>query len=82
MDPELKTKLDEIEVTLKDVDDSLNPSHWKLLKEGLWRGVGYLIGVLVAFAILGWILNVIGVIPFLQDFSQTMRDNLQNVRTK
>jgi hypothetical protein len=79
MDQEIKTKLDAIHETLKNINESQHPSHWKLLKEGLWRGIGYLVGLIVAVALIGWLLNVIGVIPFLTQFSQDMKEILNTV---
>ena len=73
-------KLAEIESTLKEIYKIMKPSRWQMLVEGLWRGVGYLIGVLLAVAILGWVLNVIGVIPFLSDFSSDMKEVLKTTK--
>lgn len=80
MNEDLKKKLDEMENTLKSIEKILNPSRWQLLVQGLWRGIGYIIGVLVALAIIGWILNVMGIIPIFQNFSNEMRSNLETVK--
>ncbi len=36
---------------------------WKVLLNGLFGGFGYVVGFVLALAVLGFVLNVIGVIP-------------------
>ena len=78
MDQELKNRLEEIQKSLSSMEKSLRkPTRWGFVAEGLWRGVGYLIGLVIAVAIFGWLLNIVGVIPFLNNFSQDMKEILQ-----
>lgn len=79
---EHEKKLVEIEKTLKDIQGILKPTRWRLFVEGLWRAVGYLIGLILAIVILSWLLNVIGLIPFMNEFSNNMKEVLGNARTK
>ena len=82
MEQQLNSKLEEMQKSLHNIEKSLNPSRWNMLVQGLWRGVGYLIGLVIAVALLGWMLNAIGVIPFLNTFSQDMKEILNNARIK
>lgn len=82
MDSELKQRVEEIQNSLNRIDKGINPSRWNLVIQGLWRGVGYLVGLVITVALLGWMLNLIGVIPFLTDFSQDMKSILDGVKTK
>lgn len=75
-------KLAEIESTLEDIHKILKPTRWQMFVQGLWRAVGYLVGLILAIAIIGWILNVIGLIPFLSEFSNNMKEILNLARTK
>lgn len=75
-------KLEEIEATLKDIHKLLKPSRWELFVQGLWRAVGYLVGLIVTIAIIGWFLNIIGLIPFFREFAESMKDILEIARTK
>ncbi len=75
-------KLAEIESTLQDIQKILKPTRWQMFVQGLWRAVGYLVGLILAIAIIGWILNIIGLIPFFSDFSENMKEILRLARTK
>ena len=75
-------KLEEIETTLKDIHKILKPSRWELFVQGLWRAVGYLVGLVATIAIVGWFLNIIGLIPFFKEFAENMKDILEIARTK
>jgi hypothetical protein len=75
-------KLAEIESTLQNIQQILKPTRWQMFVQGLWRAVGYLVGLILAIAIIGWILNIIGLIPFFSDFSENMKEILRLARTK
>jgi len=75
-------KLENIENTLKDIQKILQPTRWEMFVQGLWRAVGYLIGLILAILILSWLLNIIGLIPFMTEFSHDMKEVLINARTK
>lgn len=79
---EINKKLEEIEVTLREIKDVLVLTRWELFVQGLWRAVGYLIGLIFAIAIIGWFLNIIGLIPFMNEFSESMKEILNIARTK
>lgn len=74
MEQELKAKMEEMQKSLSNIEKSLKPTRWHMLIEGLWRGVGYLFGLIIAVALVGWILNIMGVIPFLNNLSQDLKE--------
>ncbi len=80
IEPELKVELDQINQKLESMDRALNPTRWQMFVQGLWRAVGYIIGIVIAALILGWVLNMIGLIPFLKDFSQEAKAVLETVK--
>lgn len=86
IDPELKASLTEINKNLVKISGS--GGKWNSFFNGALSGFGYIIGVLIALAALGWILNVVGVIPALKqqvsqwqqilEQSQTFKSNTIN----
>ncbi|MEI6190895.1 MAG: hypothetical protein WCP24_00825 [bacterium] len=75
-------RLANIEVTLKNIYKVLKPTRWEMFVQGLWRAVGYLVGLMLAIVLIGWFLNMIGVIPFMSEFSENMKNVLNIARTK
>ena len=75
-------RLSDIEVTLKNIYKVLKPTRWEMFVQGLWRAVGYLVGLMLAIVLIGWFLNMIGVIPFMSEFSENMKNVLNIARTK
>lgn len=82
MEEDREKRLTEIETTLKDIYKVLRPTRWQMFVQGMWRAVGYLFGLILAIAIVGWLLNIIGLIPWLSDFSESMKEILNLARTK
>ncbi len=75
---EVIAKLEVLSSKLDDINKSLKPTRWKLFVQGLWRAIGYLIGIVVAVALLGWMLKLIGVIPMFQEISGKLTSILNN----
>ena len=82
MDEERNKKIDEIEVTLKDIKKILVRTRWQMFAEGIWKAMGYLIGLMLAMIVAGWFLNVIGVIPFMSEFSENMKELLNVAKNR
>ena len=61
IDPELKKELGVINENLVSLRQK--GGWWKSLLHGLMTGLGSVFGVVLALAIIGWLLNVAGVIP-------------------
>ncbi len=77
IDPELKSELHAIQSALRNS----NP-WWKSLLHGLLGGFGYVIGFLVALAALGFLLNIIGIIPAFRREVDNWRTLLQQTQQK
>ena len=52
----------------------------------LWRGIltgfGYIIGAFIAILIIGWVLNVIGIIPSFKQQVNSLKDTLQQAQQR
>ena len=62
IDPELKEYLSKIEKQLDGLAKK-EERHWTQFVGGVFYGLGYITGAVVLIVIIGWILNIIGVIP-------------------
>jgi hypothetical protein len=82
IDPELKQELDSVRSTLEDIRESVAPTRWGLFVQGLWRAAGYVAGLVIAVVAIGWILTVLGVIPFFAEFSSELKEILDDMRSK
>lgn len=59
IDHDLKNELEKINANVA----ALQLKWWKSLLHGLMTGFGSVLGVVLALAVLGWLLNIAGVIP-------------------
>jgi hypothetical protein len=82
MDEDRNKHLEEIEKSLKEIKDILTPTRWQMFVQGVWRAVGYLIGLILAIIIIGWLLNMMGYVPFLSGTSETLRGALNEARSR
>jgi hypothetical protein len=62
IDPELKTHLEKLEKELIVLRKEMT-AIWPIFMRGVVYGAGYIVGAALIFTLIGWILNVIGVIP-------------------
>jgi hypothetical protein len=65
LDPELKNYLNEINANLQKV--SHGPGRWRAFFNGVLSGLGSIVGVAIALTLIGWILNIVGIIPALKN---------------
>ena len=77
IDPELKKDLNRIDKELSHMDKASN-GMWRTLWRGAIYGAGYIIGAVVVIVIIGWVLNVVGVIPAFDRQVAEFRAALQN----
>ncbi|HUD03932.1 MAG TPA: hypothetical protein VMR73_00370 [Candidatus Paceibacterota bacterium] len=78
IDPELKNHLETIEneiVKMRKGSTGIPYTLWR----GIVYGAGYVIGAVFVILIVGWILNIIGVIPYFNNQVIEFRTALQNV---
>ena len=82
-------KLEEINTNILGVTKAVTVKGWKSLYGGILYGFGSIIGAVLALVILGWILNVFGVIPAFKNqvvrieglLQQAEQQRLPNVRS-
>jgi hypothetical protein len=79
IDTELKNHLEKIEDELSHIRKS-STGIWKTLGRGIVYGAGYVVGAVFIIVIVGWILNVIGVIPAFDRQVTDFRTALENIR--
>jgi uncharacterized membrane protein len=78
IDPELKHHLEKIEKELVELRVTTTSIKSSLVR-GLVYGAGYVVGVVVVIVIVGWILNVVGIIPAFNDKVDAFRSALERV---
>jgi hypothetical protein len=62
IDPELKTHLEKIEKEVTVLRKELT-SLWPVFMRGVFNGAGYIVGAALVLTLIGWVLNIVGVIP-------------------
>lgn len=72
-------KLQQINDNLVKIDKKLG-GYWLTFGKGLLYGLGTVIGAALAIILIGWFLNVIGVIPALKKTSDDWRSAIQQVQ--
>lgn len=60
---DFKKEITEIKAELKNISSHTHHPVWKSFFTGMLSGLGSVVGVTIAIAIIGWVLNTIGVIP-------------------
>lgn len=86
LEPELKEYLKTINTNIEKVHKNAN--WWRSLSHGVFTGFGYVLGFVIAIVVLGWVLNIVGVIPaFRQEVNawrrllqQTQQQRLPNIQ--
>jgi hypothetical protein len=83
IDPDLQKKLDEINQNLIVIKANTKSHLWKSFFSGTLSALGSVIGAAIALAIIGYILNAVGVIPAFREqvgaWKQTI-DKLEQTR--
>lgn len=69
-------RLDELNQNLSGINKKLG-SMWFAFGKGLLYGLGSVLGAGIAIILIGWFLNVIGVIPALRDSADQWREAFQ-----
>jgi uncharacterized oligopeptide transporter (OPT) family protein len=78
IDPELKEHLEKIEVELVQMRKrTVGIPH--ALSRGAVYGAGYILGTVLIIVMVGWILNIVGVIPAFSREVGEFRTALENV---
>ncbi|MCC7356709.1 MAG: hypothetical protein IT410_03820 [Candidatus Doudnabacteria bacterium] len=80
---DIKINLENIEKQLTSINRK-TPSHFGALGRGVMTGIGSVIGVALAITVIGFMLNILGVIPAFRnevDSWKDILDNAQNYRS-
>jgi hypothetical protein len=78
IDPELKSHLERIEAELVHMRKETVSLKASLMR-GLISGMGYVLGVVIFLLLIGWVLNIVGVIPAFNNQVQEFRGLLQHI---
>jgi hypothetical protein len=78
IDPELEQDLEKIDAKLSHMD-KVATGAWRTLWRGVIYGAGYVIGAIVIIVVVGWVLDVAGIIPALGHQVSEFRTALQNI---
>lgn len=70
---------DEITRHLARIDRALN-SPWRAFVRGTFQGLGSIIGATIVIVFIGWILNIIGVIPEFKEYIEEFKVVVQDIR--
>ena len=62
IDPEIKKELDKVNANLVAILHKTESTWWALVR-GALHGFGTVIGILFAILLIGWILNIMGILP-------------------
>jgi len=78
IDPELKIHLEIIENELVLMRKKAN-NIWQIFWHGCISGAGYVVGTIIIILIVGWILNLVGIIPAFNRQMADFRTSLDNI---
>jgi hypothetical protein len=78
LDPELEDNLKKIETELSHMDKA-STGTGRTFWRGFIYGAGYVIGVIVIIVVVGWILDVVGIIPALNNQVAEFRMALERI---
>ena len=72
-------KLEELNKNLEGINSRMG-NLWFAFGKGLLTGLGSVLGAGIAVILIGWFLNVIGVIPALQNSATEWREAFQSTQ--
>ena len=78
LDPELKQYLETLNGNVVKAGQGL--PWWRSLLHGAMSGLGSVVGVAIAVVLVGWLLNIIGIIPAFQREADSWRQLLQQTQ--
>ena len=77
IDPELKEHLRAIEGQLNLL--AKKERHWVQFVGGIYYGLGYVTGAVILIVVIGWVLNIIGVIPAFNNLVADFKHALDTI---
>ncbi len=78
MNPDLENHLEKIEKELVLIRKGITNFSSYFIR-GMLQGAGYLVGAALVLTIVGWILNIAGVIPAFSDAVDEFRASMERV---
>ena len=81
IDPELKSYLNDI-TKYTYVMHKRTGGRANAFFNGIFTGFGSVVGIVLALALIGWVLNIVGVIPAFQNQVDDWQKLLQQAQTK
>lgn len=79
LDPNLENHLAHIENEVTEMRKK-TLSTWRIFWHGIVYGAGYVVGAAIIIVVIGWILNIVGVIPALSRQVTEFRTALEKVK--
>lgn len=74
-------KIDELNENLDQINYKLG-NYWYAFLKGLLYGFGSILGAGLAIIVIGWVLNIIGVIPAFQRQAEEWRDVFRQTQSE
>lgn len=78
IDPELKTHLEKIEKEIIVLRKELT-ALWPVFMRGVVNGAGYVVGAALILTLIGWVLNIVGVIPAFNQSVNEFRASVDRI---
>ena len=78
MDPQTQKEIRKVETLLGEIKENTESRPAKSFINGILYGGGVVLGTIVAVALVGWLLSVLGVIPGIDILAHKFSDILQN----
>ena len=79
IDPEIKSYLERFDQRLQAIQYK-KEGMWHAMFRGIMTGFGYLVGIVIALAIAGIILNALGVIPAFREQISSWKQTLEAIQ--
>ena len=76
---DFKIELEKIQKDLASINKK-TPGLGGAFLKGIMTGLGSIVGVALALVILGYVLNVLGVIPALRNETNSWKQTLENIK--
>lgn len=73
MDQDVQKELERVENILGEIRENTATPWWKTVLHGTLYGAGWVIGTVGAFAALGWLLSIFGIIPGIDKISAILQ---------
>jgi len=81
IDPDLKVELDQLNKNLEAIKNKSSPGIWRAFFNGMFGALGYLVGIVLVFAIAGWVLAKTGMIAPAQEQWQKFQTFMQQAES-